>query len=95
MDNKIEDTEADLKAQSETLGKGAEAEKDQIQDDNDVDLFEKSYFDDNNKKPPFIFIAIITLLILFVFVKKFMASRVEYPPIQELEKIIKNDLQKK
>ncbi len=52
MDNKIEDTEADLKAQSETLGKGAEAEKDQIQDDNDVDLFEKSYFDDNNKKPP-------------------------------------------
>ncbi len=85
MDDKIEDIEIDLES-------GVEPEiSDDIeeQDSDDVDLLENSYLEDDQKPPPYLFLGILLLLIVFVFVKKFMASKVEYPQIKEIKKVIK------
>jgi len=89
MDDKIEDIEIDLEA-----GVEPEIVNDvEGQDSDDVDLLDNSYLEDDKKPPPYIFLGILLLLIVFVFVKKFMASKVEYPQIKGVEKVIKNKVE--
>jgi len=86
MDDKIEDIEIDLEA-----GVEPEIVNDvEGQGSDDVDLLDSSYLEDDKKPPPYIFLGILLLLIIFVFTKKFMASKVEYPHVKEIGKIINN-----
>jgi len=89
MDDKIEDIEIYLEAGVEPeILDDAEG-----QDIDDVDLLDSSYLEEDKKPPPYIFLGILLLLIIFVFAKKFMASKVEYPQIKGVEKVIKNKVE--